>query len=38
MDEFKTEVTVMNEIPPHPNLVAMIGVITSGDPLILVIA
>jgi serine/threonine protein kinase len=36
--DFLIEATVMSQLPPHRNLVTIIGVITSGAPLVLVLS
>lgn len=37
-DELRREATLMAQVPTHRNLVALIGVVTSGVPLLLIIA
>ena len=37
-DDMVTEATVMSQIKPHPNVVSLIGVVTSGLPLLLLIS
>ena len=37
-DDMVKEATVMSQVKPHPNLVSLIGVVTSGLPLLLLIS
>lgn len=37
-DELLTEATLMAQVPLHPNLVSIVGVITRGQPLMLVVS
>merc|ERR1719272_1398873 len=37
-DDMVTEATVMSQIRPHPNVISLIGVVTSGLPLLLLIS
>merc|ERR1719183_3167649 len=36
--ELESEALVMAQVPANPNLVSLIGVVTRGDPLVLIIS